>query len=302
MHQLKNFSKTIFGNPGKCQTFVISPKCFMKNLLALLVLITIVFACNNNSNHTSTTQQTQDSFQRLLQSYRDSLKIHPTDTLLKYNLVLTLQEAGRYREAVNVLDSMNIPMGDSTQMKVYVSYLFKRAELLVLAGDTATAIKTLEFFVIPGELTEAGKQLAFLYAETKNPKAIAICDSMNKYDEGKRDPEPDYFKGLYYYNIGDYAKALEQFNSCIKKDYTFLDAYMEKGNILYKQTKFKEAVEVYDLAIKVSNSYADAHLWKGKCQEALGQKEEAKISYQRAYAFDKTLTEAKEAAERINNY
>ena len=300
MHQLKNFSKTIFGNPGKCQTFVISPKCFMKNLLVFLALLTILFACNNGTGITNE-QQTQDSLQRLLQSYRDSLKKHPTDTLIKYNLVLTLQEAGRYREAVNVLDSMNIPMGDSTQMKVYVSYLFKRSELLVLAGDTLNAIKSLEFFVIPGELTEAGKQLAFLYAETKNPKAITICDSMNKYDESKRDPEPDYFKGVYYSNLGDDAKALEQFNSCIKKDYTFLDAYMEKGNILYKQSKFKDAIEVYDMAIKVSNSFADAHFWKGKCQEALGQKKEAKISYQRAYAFDKTLKEAKEAAERINN-
>jgi len=268
----------------------------MKNLLVLLVLVTILFACNNNSN---STQQTQDSLQQLLQSYRDSLKKYPTDTLLKYNLVLTLQDAGRYKEAVNVLDSMNISMGDSTQMKVYFDYLFKRSELLLLAGDTANAIKTLEFFIIPGELTEAGLQLANLYAETKNPKTIAFCDLMNKNDEGKRDPNPDYLKGVYYYNVGDYNRALELFNSCIKKDYTFLDAYMEKGRILYKQSKFKEAMEVYDIAIKVSNSFADAHFWKGKCQEALGQKEEAKISYQRAYAFDKTLTEAKEAADRI---
>jgi len=269
----------------------------MKNLLALSVLVTILFACNNNGSNTA--QQTQDSLQQLLQSFRDSLKKYPNDTLLKYNLVLTLQEAGRYKEAVNVLDSMNITWGDSTQMKTYLNYLYKRTELLVLAADTNNAIKTLELFVIPGELTEAGLQLANLYAETKNPKTIAFCDSMNKNDEGKRDPNPDYLKGVYYYNIDDYSKALEQFNSCIKKDYTFLDAYMEKGRILYKQSKFKEAMEVYDIAIKVSNSFADAHLWKGKCQEALGQKEEAKISYQRAYAFDKTLTEAKEAADRI---
>ena len=270
----------------------------MKNLLVLLVLVTILlFACNNNNSNS--TQQTQDSLQQLLQSFRDSLKKYPTDTLLKYNLVLTLQDAGRYKEAVNVLDSMNISMGDSTQMKVYFDYLFKRSELLLLAGDTANAIKTLEFFIIPGELTEAGLQLANLYAETKNPKTIAFCDLMNKNDEGKRDPNPDYLKGVYYYNINDYSKALDLFNSCIKKDYTFLDAYMEKGRILYKQSKFKEAMDVYDIAIKVSNSFADAHLWKGKCQEALGQKEEAKISYQRAYAFDKTLTEAKEAADRI---
>jgi tetratricopeptide (TPR) repeat protein len=273
----------------------------MKNLIALIALLTIVFACSNNNKHVANGQQTQDSLQRLLQSFRDSLKKHPTDTLLKYNLVLTLQEAGRYKEAVNVLDSMNITMGDSTQMKVYLNYLFKRSELLVLAGDTANAIKTLEFFVIPGELTEAGLQLANLYAETKNPRTISICDSMNKNDETKRDPNPDYLKGVYYYNINDYPKALELFNSCIKKDYTFLDAYMEKGNILYKQSKFKEAIEVFDMAIKVSNSFADAHFWKGKCQEALGQKEEAKISYQRAFAFDKTLTEAKEAADRIKN-
>jgi len=271
----------------------------MKNLLAFLVLLTILFACNNNSTHVTSEQQTQDSLQQLLQSFRDSLKKYPTDTLLKYNLVLTLQDAGRYKEAVNVLDSMNISMGDSTQMKVYFDYLFKRSELLLLAGDTANAIKTLEFFIIPGELTEAGLQLANLYAETKNPKTIAFCDLMNKNDEGKRDPNPDYLKGVYYYNINDYSKALDLFNSCIKKDYTFLDAYMEKGRILYKQSKFKEAMDVYDIAIKVSNSFADAHLWKGKCQEALGQKEEAKISYQRAYAFDKTLTEAKEAADRI---
>ena len=270
----------------------------MKNLLVLLVLVTILlFACNNNNSNSA--QQTQDSLQQLLQSFRDSLKKYPTDTLLKYNLVLTLQDAGRYKEAVNVLDSMNISMGDSTQMKVYFDYLFKRSELLLLAGDTANAIKTLEFFIIPGELTEAGLQLANLYAETKNPKTIAFCDLMNKNDEGKRDPNPDYLKGVYYYNIVDYSKALEMFNSCIKKDYTFLDAYMEKGRILYKQSKFKEAMDVYDIAIKVSNSFADAHLWKGKCQEALGQKEEARISYQRAYAFDKTLTEAKEAADRI---
>jgi tetratricopeptide (TPR) repeat protein len=273
----------------------------MKYILVLLSIATILFACSNNNNHIANGQQTKDSLQQLLQSFRDSIKKHPTDTVLKYNLVVTLQEAGRYKEAVNVLDSMNITMGDSTKMKAYLNYLLKRSELLTLAGDTANAIKTLEFFVIPGELTEAGLQLANLYAETKNLKTISICDSMNKNDESKRDPNPDYLKGVYYYNIDDYAKALELFNSCIKKDYTFLDAYMEKGRILYKQSKFKEAIEVYDLAIKVSNTFADAHFWKGKCQEALGQKEEAKISYQRAYAFDKTLIEAKEAADRIKN-
>jgi tetratricopeptide (TPR) repeat protein len=270
----------------------------MKNLLALFTLAITLFACNN---HSTTGPETKDHLQELLQSFRDSINKYPNDTLLKYELVATLQEAGRYKEAVGFLDSMNFTKGDPANMKAYYSYLYKRSELLSQAGDTSGAIKTLELFVIPGELTEAGKQLADLYAETKNPKTISICDSMNKNDASKRDPEPDYLKGVYYYNIEDYENALKQFNSCIRKDYTFLDAYMEKGRILHKQNKCDEAIKVYDLAITVSNSFADAHLWKGKCQEALGKKEEAKLSYQRAYAFDKTLTEAKEAADRIRN-
>lgn len=272
----------------------------MKNLVVLLFIILVVIACTDNGPAVKTIE-TKDTLQQLLNSFRDSINKYPNDTSLKFEFIVALQDAGRYREAISFLDSMNLKWGDSARMKIYFNGLFKRAELLAQAGDTASAIKTFEFFVIPGELTEAGLQLANLYAETKNPKVLAICDSMIKNDESKRDPNPNYLKGVYYYNIGDYDKALQQFNSSINKDYTFLDAYMEKGRILYKQSRYKEAITVYDLAIKVSNTFADAYFWKGKCQEALGQKQEAKISYQRAYAFDKTLTEAKEAADRISN-
>lgn len=270
----------------------------MKNLLTGFILSALLFACNNKPGNGN---ETKDSLQQLLQSFRDSIKKYPTDTLLKYNLVLTLQEAGRYKEAVGLLDSLNITKGDSTDLKSYFAYLYKRAELLAQGGDTVNAIKTLELYVIPGELTESGLQLASLYAETKNPKILTVYNAMLKNDLTGKDPSADYFSGVYYYNLDDYEKALMHFSNCIKRDYTFIDAYMEKGRILYKQAKYNDAIEVYDLAITVSNSFADAHFWKGKCQEQLGQKQEAKLSYQRAFAFDKTLTEAKEAGDRIKN-
>jgi hypothetical protein len=55
---------------------------------------------------------------QLAQSYRDSLKFIQL-TLLKYNLVLTLEEAGRYKEAVNA-GFNEYSDGDSAQMKVYL--------------------------------------------------------------------------------------------------------------------------------------------------------------------------------------
>ena len=76
---------------------------------------------------------------------------------------------------------------------------------------------------------------------------------------------------------------------------------MQKGQIFYNQQKYMDAIKVFDLALTVSNSYADAFFWKGKCQEALGQKQEARLNYQRAYGLDKSLVEAKEAAEGIND-
>ena len=266
----------------------------MKYFLPLISIL--IISCNNTPEPVA---QTGDSIQQLLQSIRDSIHKYPSDPKPRYNLAIVLQDAGRYKEAVAALDSLNISKGDSANPRLYFDYLFKRAELLQLAGDTAEAIKTLELFVIPGELTQAGLQLTNLYAETKNPKALLLSDGMKKNDASGKDPNPGYLKGVYYYNINDYKNALVQFDECIRKDYNFIDAYMQKGQIFYKQQKYMDAIKVFDLALTVSNSYADAFFWKGKCQEALGQKQEARLNYQRAYGLDKTFTEAKEAAGKL---
>jgi tetratricopeptide (TPR) repeat protein len=101
--------------------------------------------------------------------------------------------------------------------------------------------------------------------------------------------------------MDDNKNALAQFDECIRKDYHFIDAYMEKGRIFYNQEKYAESLAVFDLALTVSNSYADAFFWKAKCQQALGQIQEAKLNYQRAWGLDKSFTEAKDSADRIKN-
>lgn len=266
--------------------------------LGILFLSFTIFSCTNSAEPGS---ETTDSLQKLLQSIRDSIYNSPNELRPRYNLAVVLQDAGLYREALSVLDSMNISKPDSTDPYVFYNYLFKRSELLELLGDTSKAIETLEMFVMPGELTQAGLRLANLYAETGNPKAISFSNAMIKNDASGIDPNPHYLKGVYYYIIHDYTKALVEFEECIRKDYTFIDAYMEKGNILFRQQKFDEAIAVYDLALTVSNTFADAYYWKGKCQEAQGKKQEAKLNYLRAYNLDKELIEAKQAADRIPN-
>jgi tetratricopeptide (TPR) repeat protein len=269
----------------------------MKNLLMAFISCTILlYACNSS---TENNVKTTDSLEQLLRPIRDSINRYPEEPRLKYNLAIIFKNAGKYKEALAVLDSMNIQLKDNPDPYLYFNYMFQRSELQLLTGDTINAIKTLEQFVMPGELTQASLNLANLYAETNNLKTIPFCDAMMKYDSAGNTPELNYFKGIYYYNTGEFEKALKELDESIRKDYNFLDAYMEKGRILYNQKKYNDAIKVYNLALSVSSTFADAYYWKAKCQEALGQKEEAKLNYQRAYGLDKTLIEAREAAEKL---
>ena len=82
-------------------------------------------------------------------------------------------------------------------------------------------------------------------------------------------------------------------------DYYFLDAYMDKGILLYDNKEYAQALQTFQLAAKISPTFADAYYWQGKVQEAMNKKQEAKQNYERAYSLDKSLIEAKSAAEKL---
>ena len=177
-----------------------------------------------------------------------------------------------------------------------------KATLLDKKNDTTEAITTLEkaYSLTPFDVG-LNNELAYKYAETKNSKVIFLCDSLIKMDSLKIHAEPYFCKGLYYSNINDKAKAIELFNAAIQHDYTFLDAYLSKGRVYYDQKKYTDAKKTFLQIINISSTIPDAYYWLGRSQEALGEKDEALLNYQRAYGLDKTFTEAKEAADRIKN-
>jgi tetratricopeptide (TPR) repeat protein len=128
---------------------------------------------------------------------------------------------------------------------------------------------------------------------------IAFSDSLIKKDTLKLHPEPYYIKGIYYSNTDNKDKALQCFNETIKLNYNYLNAYIEKGKILLDQKKIPDALKTFQLANTISPSFPDAYYWMGRCQEESGQKQDAKLNYEKAFGLDKTFTEAKEAAENI---
>ncbi len=181
-----------------------------------------------------------------------------------------------------------------------IEVLVLQSQLLEKRGDITRSIVSLEkaHNIAPGNL-EIALQLAYKYAEAKNPKVLALCDSLIQRDTMKLHADPYYVKGDYYANINDKAKAIQLFDETIRHNYNYLNAYIEKGKILLEQKKVNEAFKTFKLSNTIDPAFPDAYFYLGKCHEALGQKEDAKLSYEKAYSLDKSFTEAKEAAEKI---
>jgi tetratricopeptide (TPR) repeat protein len=224
----------------------------------------------------------------------DALKKIPASIFLKLDLARAYNDLNRKDEALSVCNEI------IKQAPGQIDAWMMKSDLLEEKQDTAGSLLALEtaYTLAPFD-QELNYSLAYKYAESKNPKAIILCDSLLKKDSSKPHAEPYYFKGIYYSNINQKEKAIDFFNLAIQHDFNFHNAYIEKGKILYEQKKIKEAAKVFSLVSTISPSFADAYYWIAKCQQTSGQNGEAKENYQRAYGLDKSLTEAKDSADKI---
>ena len=133
----------------------------------------------------------------------------------------------------------------------------------------------------------------------KNPRALQICDFLLAKDSGSLETEPLYMKGVYYAETKQYTRAIEQFDSCISRDWKMTDAYIEKGIIFFGMKQADSALKIFTMAATVSNTDPDAYFWMGRCYEAKGDKQQAAANYDRAYAIDHNFTEAHEGLRRV---
>jgi tetratricopeptide (TPR) repeat protein len=225
---------------------------------------------------------------------KESTRELPASWYLPILLARSYMALGKTDEAISACD-------DALQNEPnQVNALLLKAELLEKKGDKPAMIAALEkaYHIIPSN-REVSDKLAYQYAETKNPKALQIADSLIAKDTQRLFADPYYVKGMYYANINDKAKAIQLFDATIKADHRYLNAYIEKGKILFEQKKTNEALKTFTLANAVTPSFPDAWYWIGRCQEVLGDKAAAKENYEKAYELDNTFTEAKEAAASI---
>jgi len=204
-------------------------------------------------------------------------------------------DEGRYAEALLVNDTAL--RYDSASSGNW----YNRAMVQDASKDSAAALVSLETaFRLDSSNATIAYELANRYADAGNPAALALCDRIIRREAlTQKKPDPYTIKGIYYAKTGQAAQALACFDQSIATDYTFLDAYLEKGILLYKQHKYAEALKVFDLSTSVDNTFADGYYWVGRCQQQLGQTQDARLNYERAIAFDKHFVEAREALAKL---
>lgn len=186
---------------------------------------------------------------------------------------------------------------DSSDPEIY----YEKALLLEQMNDTAAAIAALQKAYAIRGVDTYGLELAHLFAEQKNSRALEICNFILRGDSLGLLIDPFFIKGIYFANIKQYPKAIIQFDSCIARDWKTTDAYLEKGRAYFHMQNIQAAIQTFNMAITVTSTDADAYYWLGRCYELQHRKMEAISNYRKAISLDKNFSEAKQRIQNLDS-
>jgi tetratricopeptide (TPR) repeat protein len=270
----------------------------------------------------------KNAFELAYSDFQKAWSLQPTlDIALPY--VANLEILGKNIERINLLESLNHRYPSNKEVgrllaDAYQAYgrpdlalttynkmiakdsidpetFYEKAMLLEQLKDTVQAISSLQKAYSYQGVDTYGLELAHLYAEQRNPKALEICDYVLKHDSARILIDPFFIKGIFYANMKQYPKAIIQFDSCIVRDWKTTDAYLEKGRAYFHMENFNKALETFNMAIAVTNTDPDAYYWLGRCFEAQKRKMDAIINYRKAIALDKNFIEAKQRIDILDS-
>jgi tetratricopeptide (TPR) repeat protein len=253
----------------------------------------VLLACNSqpkdqkNSKKESILPDEIARLEKLSKQFPDSVGLH-------MRLVNALDSLGNFELALVELNTLI--KNDSSNFGLW----FKKAQLSEQQKDTITAIKSYSRAANIYASPDALLALANLFAETKNSKALDLCQKVSDLRMGRTyQAHSDFVSGIYYARTGNASKAIQLFTNCIANNYTYMEAYMEIGFIHYDKKQYANALKTFQTAVTVKNNYPDGYYWLGKTNEANNNREAAIENYEKALSLDPKLSEAEQAFIRI---
>lgn len=258
----------------------------MRYVCTLLLLALI--ACNNNTIDEKINQS------KVIDALQAQLKQHPDSTGLLLQLAMTFDSIGAPAKALPLMQQMIAK--DSSNFGLW----YAKGKIEEHAGDTAKALASYTKAARIYPSADALLSIANLYAEQKNNRALLAVNEVAKMKLGREyDAHCHFIAGVFYARTKDTKQAIEQFDACVANNYTYMEAYIEKGLVFFDQQQYKEALAVFSFAATINNRYADAYYYMARCYEMMQQKDSALLRFEQALQLDPTLKEANAAIERL---
>lgn len=132
-------------------------------------------------------------------------------------------------------------------------------------------------------------RLAYLYAMCKDPKCLLTVNRLSK----RKPAEAHFVRGIYFREKGNWRTALDAFTQSIRADWTFIDAYLEKGVILFSQHQYEQAGQVFSLALKTAHRNPEIYYWLGRVAQEKRDTSQAILRYQQCLLFDPEFPHAR---------
>jgi tetratricopeptide (TPR) repeat protein len=255
--------------------FCIMPK--IKSLVPLLLLL-LMFACNTSNDKTSVLDSNSstkkinnaDAYPPNVIALFADVKQHPDSTGRRLQLAFALDSIGAFAEALKQMDTLI--KKDSLNYGLW----FKKGEIAEDAKDTDRAMMSYARAIGIYPSPDALLSLANLYSEQKNKKALDICRQVQQMSLGREfDAHCAFITGVYYARTHNKEKALESFDNCIANDYTYMDAYIEKGLVYFDNKQYEDALRIFQFASTVNALDSNPYYWEGRCYEMMGVKDSA---------------------------
>jgi len=270
--------------------------CNMKRwILATLAFGIILAACNGNSAEDI---HKHDVYymampKGVVDLYK-AVKENPDSINFRLQLAFALDSIGMPAVALKQMDTLVTK--DTSNYKLWLN----RGAIAEDAKDTVAAMESYARALHIYESPDGLLDLANLYAETKNPRALLICSRVTSMALGKEyDAHSAFIAGIYYARTGKRNEALQKFDECIAGNYTYMEAYIEKGMVYFDNRQYADALKVFNFAATINNLYADAYYYQARCYEMMNNKDSAIIRFKQSLGLDKNLQEAHNGLKRL---
>ncbi len=280
-----------------CKTTGLHLLCIMRaKNLSISALFFLIFSCTDISdkNETATTTtQVNNSAIFLKESYK-KVQANPDSLQFRLDFIYALDSLQNYPEALKHIDTLIA--SDSLNY----SFWYVKGHVAENAQDTVLAIHAYTNAITIYDSPDALLALANLYAERKDARALQITSHIQSLALGREyDAHAAFIAGIYYARTGVKNNALKMFDKSIADNYTYMEAYIEKGLVYFDAKEFEKALEVFQFATTVNSMYADAWYYQGRCYEMMNKKEEAIEKFKQSLKLDNTLEESRKALQRL---